>query len=178
MTAAQHICVGELTAPHGVRGLLRLRTFLDDAAQIFTLPLTKANGAPVRLTARGQQKDGFLVALDGVVDRTQALQWRGVKLYAPRAALPPSTSTEFLVADLQGLQAIDQQGIVLGQVVAIYDFGAGVSLEIERTGQPKQKNLIVPFNNRTVPAVDVAAGRLTVDLPIEVEARAEAEVQA
>ena len=165
MSKAQQICVAELTAPHGVRGLLRLRLWLDDGAGVLALPLTKADGTPVRLTQRGQTSDGLLVAIDGVVDRTQAAAWRNTKLFAPRSALPAANDAEFYVADLQGLQAVDANGAVLGAVAAVYDVGAGVSLEIKQAGQ---KPLVVPFNNRCVPQVDVAGGKIVVDVPAEV----------
>lgn len=165
MSDKQHICVGELTAPHGVRGLLRLRVLLDDAVSVFKLPLTRADGAAVRLTQKGVQKDGYLVAVDGVADRNAADTWRNTKLFAPRASLPQTADTEFYVADLQGLQAFDDAGQALGTVSAIYDFGAGVSLEIKQAGKAA---LVVPFNNRCVPQVDVAAGCITINLPDEV----------
>lgn len=164
----QHICVGELTTPHGVRGLLRLRVLLDDAAQLLQLPLSKADGTAVKITQRGVMKDSLLVAVDGVNDRNAADAWRRTKLYAPRAALPTTGDAEFYVADLQGLQAVDLTGAVLGTVVEVYDFGAGVSLAIKQQNQPE---IIIPFTNSCVPQVDAAAGRITIVLPEIIEAR-------
>jgi 16S rRNA processing protein RimM len=51
----------------------------------------------------------------------------------------------------------------LGRIDAVHDYGAGASLEIGR--------LIVPFTRAVVPDVDIAAGRVTVLPPEEIEAR-------
>ena len=72
---------------------------------------------------------------------------------------------EFYLSDLVGLQAVDPTGAALGQVAIVHDYGAGPSLEIARAGQP----LLVPFTRACVPEVDLAARRVVVVAPHEVE---------
>jgi len=87
---------------------------------------------------------------------------RGTRLYVERAALPEPEAEEFYQADLIGLAALYPDGSTLGKVVAVNDFGAGASLEIEDvTG----KTLLVPFTNAAVPVIDIAAGTLVVEPP-------------
>jgi 16S rRNA processing protein RimM len=51
---------------------------------------------------------------------------------------------------------------VLGEVVAVHDYGGGPSLEVKReAGAP----VMVPFTNRVVPVVDVPAGKVVIDPP-------------
>ena len=79
-----------------------------------------------------------------------------------RAALPAPAEGEFYWDDLVGLRAELKDGAVLGEVVAVHDYGGGPSLEVKRkTGAP----VIMPFTNRVVPVVDVAAGKLVIDPP-------------
>ena len=75
----------------------------------------------------------------------------------------PEADDEFYHADLIGLSAMLQDGTVLGRVQAVYDFGAGDTLEL--TGTADGNTLLVPFTQAIVPKVDIANGRLIVDPP-------------
>jgi 16S rRNA processing protein RimM len=80
----------------------------------------------------------------------------------PRTALPDPGEEEYYHADLIGLRVVVKDGGSFGVVKAVHDFGAGDSLEIERPGGVV---VLVPFTSTTVPAVDIAEGRLVLDLP-------------
>jgi 16S rRNA processing protein RimM len=111
-------------------------------------------------TAKG---DGMVIAqLSGVADRDQAEALRGLRLYAPRAALPPAGEDEFYHADLIGLRAELADGSVFGTVRAVFDFGAGEMLEIARPGAGA---VMLPFTRAAVPVVDIAGRRIVVDPP-------------
>jgi 16S rRNA processing protein RimM len=56
----------------------------------------------------------------------------------------------------------------------VHDYGAGVSLEIARTGPA----LLVPFTRASVPQVDVRGGAVTVVAPDEIEVPPEAMPEA
>ena len=108
--------------------------------------------------------DGMVIAqLSGIADRDRAEALRGLRLYAPRAVLPPiGDDDEFYHADLVGLPAMLGDGAPLGTVIAVHDFGAGDMLEIEPDAGPK---VLVPFTRAVVPIVDIAGGRVVVDPP-------------
>jgi len=102
----------------------------------------------------------YLIAVRENEDAAEAL--RGLRLYLPRAALPPAGTEEFYHADLIGLGAVPGDGTAIGRVRAVHDFGAGDTLEIERPAAPP---LMVPFTRAVVPVVDLDAGRLVIDPP-------------
>ena len=54
-------------------------------------------------------------------------------------------------------------GVVLGRVLAVHNHGAGDLLEI--AGPGLKTALLLPFTLASVPTVDLAAGRIVVDLP-------------
>jgi 16S rRNA processing protein RimM len=85
-----------------------------------------------------------------------------MRLYLPRAALPPTEDDEFYHADLLGLEAALADGTVLGRVRAVHNFGAGDSIEIERPGAAP---LILPFTRAAVPAIELERGRILVAPP-------------
>ena len=165
--AETRVCLGVVGAPHGVRGLVRIKSFTGEPAAIAGYGTLDDESGARHFTVKviGPAKgDGMIVAkLSGIADRDRAEALRGLRLYAPRAALPATDSEdEFYHADLVGLAALLADGTRLGTVTAVHDFGAGDVLEIARdAGQ----SVLVPFTRAAVPVVDLAAGRVVLDPP-------------
>ncbi len=165
----ERICVGAIAGSHGVRGLIRLKSFTERPEDITAYgPLTDAGGQRCfEISLTGHARDVLLARIAGVTDRDQAAALRGTRLYVTRAALPDPGEGEFYHADLIGLRAETPDGTVLGRVSAVHTFGGGDVLEIApETGE----TILVPFTRQAVPTVEPAAGRVVVDLPPETEA--------
>jgi 16S rRNA processing protein RimM len=161
------ICLGQIGAPHGVRGEVRLRSFTANPDAITSYgPLETEDGHVVKIESLRPANDHFVAQLTGVSDRDAAERLTNVKLYVPRERLPaPQSADEFYYADLIGLAVIDSSGNDLGTVLAMHNFGAGDLVEIRPANGGVTKML--PFNEATVPVVDLAAGRLIVEPPAE-----------
>ena len=165
MAGGARICLGQIGAAHGVRGEVRLYSFTADPEAIAGYgPLETEDGRVVRIESLRRAKDHFVAQLAGVSDRGAAEQLTNVKLYVLRERLPaPDQPDEFYHADLIGLTAVDRAGEKLGTVVALHNFGAGDLIEVRPTdGHVTQ---LLPFDEATVPVVDLAAGRLVVVAP-------------
>ncbi len=167
MSTPSRVCVGQIAAPHGVRGLVKLRSFTEDPAAVAGYgPLSDEAGRrafKVRLlSAVGEL---WIAQVEGVADRDAAEALKGLRLYVDRSRLPePKDEDEFYHADLIGLRAEDKDGGEFGTVLAVHDFGAGEMLEIR---VPSGRTVMVPFTKAAVPVVEPRAGRLVVDPPEE-----------
>jgi 16S rRNA processing protein RimM len=158
------ILVGRIAAAHGVRGLVKLQSFTADPSAIGAYgPLLDSQGRRrFEVAVQNRVKGGVIARIAGVEDRTAAEKLRGVELYLERDALPPAAEGEYYHADLVGLSVELVDGKPLGRVRAVENFGAGDLLAIDRPGRGP---VSLPFNDRVVPVVDLAAGRLVVDPP-------------
>lgn len=158
------VCVGVVTGPHGVTGAVRVKSFTARPEDIAAYgPLADESGSrQFTLRLVGVAKGVLIGRLSGVEDRNRAEALRGLRLYLPRAALPPPAEDEYYHADLLGLDAVLGDGTPIGRVRAVHDFGAGDTLEIAR---PDAAPVMVPFTRAVVPAVEIAAGRLVIDPP-------------
>jgi 16S rRNA processing protein RimM len=77
--------------------------------------------------------------------------------------LPEREEEEWYHAELIGLAALDRDGVTIGRVVAIQNFGAGDLLELApANGGP---TVLIPFTRETVPEIDVEGERLTLVPP-------------
>ncbi len=165
------VCVGTITGPQGLGGLLRVKAFTEVPEDVAAYgPVSDEQGRQrFTLTVTGRAKGAVVVRIEGIDDRQRAEALTGTRLYVPRAALPEVEEQEtYYHADLIGLAAEDRHGAPLGRVKAVHNFGAGDLLELEEAA-PGAGPLMVPFTRAAVPLVDVKAGRLVVEPPTEVE---------
>jgi 16S rRNA processing protein RimM len=162
------VCVARIGAAHGVRGAVKLWTFTEDPFAVTRYgPLATKDGARAFEVAHAREGKGHLVAmLKGVTTRNEAERLNGIELYVAREKLPATDDDEYYHADLIGLAAINTAGQPLGKIVAIHNFGAGDIIEI---APPKGATILLPFSNAVVPTVDIAGGRVVIELPAEIE---------
>ena len=160
---AERICVAQIGAAHGVRGEVRLWSFTEDPMAVTSYgPLESEDGRQrFTIEALRPAKDHFVARLAGVGDRTAAEKLTNIKLYVSRDRLPPVEDDEtFYHADLVGLAAVTPDGVALGTVTAVHNFGAGDLIEIKPAAGGE--SLLVPFTDAAVPEIDIAAGRIVV----------------
>jgi 16S rRNA processing protein RimM len=101
----------------------------------------------------------LLVRFDEVVGREAAERLRGAQLLVDVSAdESPDDPDEFYDHQLIGLRAIDSAGAEVGRVSAVLHLPAHDVLVVEHEG----REALVPFVSEHVPAVDVAAGSVTV----------------
>lgn len=163
--SSERICVGAITGAFGVAGEVRLKSFCADPTAIADYgPLYTEDGSRSFVVKLTRPVAGGLGArVTGIKTKEEADALRGTELYVDRTRLPSLPDDEFYHSDLIGLQAVDTGGVMLGSVVAVHNHGAGDILEI--TGPGRKSALMLPFTMAAVPTVDLAAGRVVVDLP-------------
>jgi 16S rRNA processing protein RimM len=167
--ADARICLGQIGAAHGVRGEVRLRSFTADPEAIAGYgPLETDDGRIFEIESLRPASGHFVATFVGISSRSAAEKLVNIKLYVPRERLPePAADDEFYHADLVGLAVVDRAGLEIGSVVAVHNFGAGDLIELRLNASNKTE--LVPFDEATVPEIDLAAGRLVVELPAERE---------
>ena len=164
----KQICVARIGAAHGVRGAVKLWTFTEDPLAVLHYgPLASRDGARTLVVTHAREARDHLVAtLQGVTTRDDAEKLNGVELYIARDKLPATDDDEYYHADLIGLSAETTAGEMIGRVSAIHNFGAGDVIEI---APPHGPTLLLPFSNAVVPTVDIAGGRVVIELPGEID---------
>ena len=164
------ILVGVIGAPHGVKGELRLKSFTADPLAIADYdPLTDDKGETLLLTKVRLLKDDMLVVkFDGIDGRDEAAKLTRRELFVLRSQLPPPDEDEFYFSDLIGLAVKTVAGEDFGTIHAVENYGAGDVLDIKKNDG---EHVLVPFTKAAVPHVDMAARLVTIDPPLETEAR-------
>lgn len=132
---------------HGVTGEVRLKLFCESLDSL----KQHKSFADGKLTLKSVKphKLGAIARISEITDRNGAEAARGTELSVPRSALPEPDEDEFYHIDIVGRACISDADEPLGKIFAIYDFGAGDVIEIERVDG---KKFMVP-----VLAIDMGA---------------------
>lgn len=160
--AEQRVLVGRVRGAHGVRGLVRIESYMSEPDAIAALPLESGEGKPLTLALEGRARGALLARIEGVTTREAAARLSGAELYVPRSALPEPEDGAIYEADLVGLDVVEGDRM-RGKVVAVSDFGAGPLLEVAPLDG--RDTVYVPFAHPVVTAVDLEGGTLRVALP-------------
>ena len=119
--------------------------------------------------------DGIVAIAEGISDRSAAEALRGALIYIERSSFPKAGADEFYWADLLGLEVVNRDGVVLGDVVGLIDTGPHSVLRVAPrlaqdvaaiasggSGAAVEERLI-PFVSAYVDTVDLAGRRIVVD---------------
>jgi len=162
------VLVGIFGSAVGLKGEVRLKSFTQDPEAVASYgPVQASDGRRFEIVSVRPQKDMLVAKVKGIADRTAAERLVNLKLYVAREALGAvADDDEFFHADLIGLDVVTAGGEKLGCVTALFDFGAGDVVEV----MPSEgKSFFLPFTKAVVPAIDLAARRMTVIPPEETE---------
>lgn len=165
------VIIGEVTAPHGVRGELRVLPLTDDPERFGRLISVQVTGgapglprevAVERASSRGNM---VILKLAGVDDAGAAEKWRGARLAVPRTEAIPLSEGRYFQFEIMGLSVVTEDGRVLGKIVRIYETGANDVYEVRsETGAGLPETFLLPALKSVVRSVDVPGGRMVVRL--------------
>jgi 16S rRNA processing protein RimM len=163
--SSELICIGAIAGAFGISGEVRLKSFCSEPTDIASYgPLLSEDGSRTfSVTLTRPVAGGLGARIAGISTKEAADALRGTSLFVPRDRLPSLPDEEYYHADLIGLSAVDTGGEPIGKVTAVYNHGAGDILEISSARH--KSALLLPFTTAIVPNVDLAAGRIVVDLP-------------
>lgn len=158
-----YLLIGEIVRPQGLRGEVKVRHFTDDPCRFERLSSafikTGETYGPIVITGCRVQKDDVFLTLDGVSDRNQAEQWRGVKLYIDRANARELTEDEVFIADILGATAYNTHGNQIGTLKDVLTPG-GVDVFVFDTPEGP---MMMPALKSVLLTLDAENGRIVLD---------------
>lgn len=153
------ILLGVIGAAHGIKGEVRIKAFTGDPLAIADYgPLTDEKGRRFEIAEIRPAKEVVVARLKGITSREAAESLNGVNLLVSRDKIPaPEDEDEFLQADLIGCAVVGPDGVVLGTVTTVANYGAGDLLDILL---PDGRSVLMPFTKAFAPRIDIAARRI------------------
>lgn len=161
--------MGRVSAPFGVQGWIKLRTFTETVDGLAGHPLwwlrTAEGWKSVAVQEFAARPAATVAKLEGVDDREAAQALRGLDVAVTREALGEAEEGSIYWRDLIGLQVANLRGEVFGEVADLFETGETSVLVVKG-----ERERMIPFVPEYVKAVDRAAKRITVDWEAEYDA--------
>ncbi len=163
-TGERRVLLGRIVGVHGVRGEVKIESYTEPRLAIFDYSPWLVETAPNEIEkigdVQGRVQGKGVVASLGFGDRDAAAKLIGARIFVSRSALP-ELQNEFYQEDLAGLEVVNLAGVSLGKVSHLFDTGANLVLVAK--GGSEREHLIPYVPDVYVKAVDLDAGRITVD---------------
>ena len=141
--------IGRVGRPHGIDGAFVVEEGSQDPRRFEAGSTLFVNGQPATvLLSRRVGRGRVAVKLDRPVER-------GAELAVPRSELPPLDNGLFYVADLVGLEVVEEGGARLGVVLDIVPGPANDALELDN-------GLLLPLVEDCIREIDLSLRRVLV----------------
>ncbi|HDH98480.1 MAG TPA: 16S rRNA processing protein RimM [Deltaproteobacteria bacterium] len=158
--------LGRIVKPHGIRGEVQVYSYSNveyflDYKDIFVQG-KYGDKVPQRvLKARIKKGQSVILALEGVVDRTQAGFFVDKEIFLDRAKLPPLPEGEYYRHEIEGLSVVSAEGEKLGILSDVLATGAHDVYVVKGD----KGEILVPAVEQMVKKIDLKKGVMVVDLP-------------
>lgn len=157
------VVLGQVGAPHGVQGWVKVTSYTEPAAGIAGYPRwTLVRGGEIREARVLEWKragQALAVRLEGIETIEAARALNGAEVQVDRSELPPAGPREFYLHDLRGLAAVNRDGVALGRIDDFLELPAH-PVAVLRDDKVER---LVPLVPERLVAVDLEAGRVTFD---------------
>lgn len=171
---ADAVEVGRILDAWGIKGWFKVLSHsatpeaLFSSKHWFLLPTEKGpktfSGTVKLDIVEAKEHSGSVVACArDVSDRNAAEALRGARIFVPRSSFPRTAANEFYWVDLIGLEVVNREDVVLGQVHELLSTGPQTVLVLAYEQDGKQLERMIPFVAAYVDDVDLAARRIRVD---------------
>ena len=161
MEKKQYMEAGKIINTHGVKGELKIESWLDSPEFFSSFPRLFSKGKEVKILSARVHK-GFVIArLEGIDDMNKAMELKNTVVSIARtdAHLPEGA---YFLADIIGAKVIDESGQEIGILSDIEETPSS-PLYVVSGGQDREEHLI-PAVPEFIKAVDVENGVVTVHL--------------
>ncbi|MHA1540609.1 MAG: ribosome maturation factor RimM [Alphaproteobacteria bacterium] len=121
---------GKLVNTHGLKGGMKLLSFMKNPVDIFSHNLQNSDEEKIEITKIGSplKKNLFLVSIKGISTKEQADDAKKTEIFIDKKELDEN---EFFYENLIGLKVIDLDKTPVGIVISVQNYGAGDILEIK-----------------------------------------------
>jgi 16S rRNA processing protein RimM len=166
----EHLIVGTVAKPHGIRGELAVKVDTDNPASVFragrVLLLGDARGRPDGRTLTVERarpfKEGMLVRTREHTSRTAEVDaLRGAVLLIPAGEAAPAADDEVFFHEVVGMRVRTAEAEV-GTVRDLYESPGGFLLGVTAA---EGKEVLVPFVREMVTRIDREAGVMEIAVP-------------
>ena len=151
MYSKDFILVGSIVGLHGLRGYLKVKSFLENPKDIFKFDeyfINKVSFSSILL--KFNKKSVFICELSGINSMEEAKNFVKADIFICRSSLPETDEDEIYLNDLISFNVELESGLCLGELVKFYDFGGGPIIGVKDGNEEK----MLPFSKNFIINID------------------------
>ena len=151
MYSKDFILVGSIVGLHGLRGYLKVKSFLENPNDIFKFDeyfINKRSFSSILL--KFNKKSVFICELVGINSIEEAKKFVNNDIFIYKSSLPKTDKDEIYLNDLISFNVELESGLCLGELVNFYDFGAGPIIGVKQG----HTEMMLPFSDNFIINID------------------------
>ena len=151
MYSKDFILVGSIVGLHGLKGYLKVKSFLENPKDIFKFGeyfIDKLSFSSILF--KFNKKSLFICELEGINSIEEAKKFVNKDIFICRLSLPKTDKDEIYLNDLISFNVELESGLYLGELVKFYDFGAGPIIGVKQGYTEK----MLPFSDNFIINID------------------------
>ena len=162
MSKKNLIEIGFIVGVHGIKGEVKLKSFTEIPENIFSFNeiFTESYENPIKLVLIRKLKQIFVCKIENVETRTDAENFKGLKLFIARKSLPKLTDKEFYHSDLLNFEVYNLNKESFGEVISLENFGAGLLVEVKKNN----KTFYLPIGKTFLKKIDYKNKQIILNL--------------
>lgn len=167
LTEERWVSIGKITAPHGLRGEVRVLPLTDvedrfeQVHQVFVLPRGDQTRFPVQITKVAYRKNLVIVRTKEITDVDQAETLRDALIQVPIDEVAPLPDGTYYVFQLVGLKVVCFDGTHIGTVSDVITASAANDIYVvEREGH---EPALIPAVREFVKEINLEQGHIVID---------------
>ena len=151
MNKKNFILAGSILGLHGLKGYIKVKSFLENPKDIFNFDkyfINKINFSSLIL--KFNKKSIFICELVGINSLEKAKNFVKADIFICRSSLPETDGDEIYLNDLKSFNVELESGLCLGELVKFYDFGGGPIIGVKHGDEEK----MLPFSKNFIINID------------------------
>ena len=159
----QQVTLGQIVAPHGVRGDLRILPLTRNVSLFQKMKyLLLPDGRQLTVVRARPHKNLVLVTTEEIKTMDAAEALRGLRVSVRRADLPELPEGQYYVGDLLGMDVVDEAGKPIGTFKDVLQTG---SADVYVIAPPQGQDILVANVPDNIRRIDAANHTMVVRLP-------------
>ena len=163
--AKKRVTIGKVGAAHGIHGEMRIIPLTDFTERFASMKEVMVGDELLHVESCKYHKQYVLMKFREYPVREDARRLTGRLLTVDRSEAAPLSEGEFYTFDIIGLTVYDVGGKELGKVENVLRTGSNDVYQARRTDGGE---LLIPALKAVVKEIDIAGGRMVVDMPEEI----------
>ena len=165
----EYTSIGKILNFHGIKGEAKIgfsnQALISNAKIVFVDK--QQEKIPLSVSSVRFHKNFAIMKFKEINSINDLIEFKGQNIYLSRKAVVDSLDkNEFLIDDLIGLKAFDNEENYIGEIVEIQKSPANDILCIKPENEEKKELILVPFVSELVPIVDIKSSKVIIK-PIE-----------